>query len=393
MTQEGWTEAFEAARAGDRASVLRMADKDQRIVQARDGEGATLLHAAAERDDVKLVLGLLDRGADPRVEAGWGQTPFEWAANMGASAVAELLRAKGGARESFWTAAALGEVDQVRRRLSGAKDAEVLARPVPPRVDPYAWPEDTAFRRGDGLSDAFYIACRNGHVEVARFLAEAGADLDARGYFGASALHWAALNGREAVVRWLIEAGAQLGQRDPKFDATPAGWAREGKRDDLAALIEGDGATDQPEQGGGVTSRGLDLEVGHAASRSLEVTPERVRSYAEITGDRNPLHFDETFAAETPFGRLVAHGGITTGVLHALVAEDMPGPGTVFLSQNWKFTAPVYIGDTITATAEVLTVHETKPVCSLDIRVVRQDGETVLEGEAWCYRFLVAAAS
>lgn len=129
------------------------------------------------------------------------------------------------------------------------------------------------------------------------------------------------------------------------------------------------------------------LEVGRVATRSRTVTPEHVRAYAEITGDRNPLHFDEAFAARTRFGRLVAHGGITTGILHALVAEDMPGPGTVFLSQDWRFTAPVYIGDTITATAEVLSVHETKPVCRLRFEVVRSDGETVLEGEAWCYRF------
>ncbi len=71
-----------------------------------------------------------------------------------------------------------------------------------------------------------------------------------------------------------------------------------------------------------------------------------MRLYAELSGDRNPLHFDPDFAARTRFGRLVAQGGITTGVLHALVAEDMPGPGTVFLSQDWKFTAPVFIGDT-----------------------------------------------
>ncbi|MEX2465999.1 MAG: MaoC/PaaZ C-terminal domain-containing protein [Gemmatimonadota bacterium] len=85
---------------------------------------------------------------------------------------------------------------------------------------------------------------------------------------------------------------------------------------------------------------------------------------------------------------MTAQGGITTGLLHALVAEDMPGPGTVFLSQDWKFTAPVYIGDTITATAEVSSVHDEKPVCRLDVRVARADGEVVLEGEAWCYRFL-----
>jgi len=131
----------------------------------------------------------------------------------------------------------------------------------------------------------------------------------------------------------------------------------------------------------------MTLVVGQKASRSLTLTPEHVRLYSEITGDRNPLHFDEQFAAATKFGRLVVQGGLTTGLLHALVAMDMPGPGTVFLSQNWKFTAPVYIGDTITAEAEVLSVHASKPVSQLKIRVARQEGETVLEGEAWCYRF------
>lgn len=119
----------------------------------------------------------------------------------------------------------------------------------------------------------------------------------------------------------------------------------------------------------------------------MTVTEAHVRAYAELTGDYNPLHFDEAFASRTKFGRLVAQGGITTGILNALVAMDMPGPGTVFLSQNWKFTAPVYIGDTITAEAEVLSVHATKPVCQLWILIRREDGETVLEGEAWCYTF------
>ena len=137
----------------------------------------------------------------------------------------------------------------------------------------------------------------------------------------------------------------------------------------------------------------MTLVVGQKASRSLTLTPEHVRLYSEITGDRNPLHFDEQFAAATKFGRLVVQGGLTTGLLHALVAMDMPGPGTVFLSQNWKFTAPVYIGDTITAEAEVLSVHASKPVSQLKIRVARQEGETVLEGEAWCYRFQPFSAS
>ena len=129
------------------------------------------------------------------------------------------------------------------------------------------------------------------------------------------------------------------------------------------------------------------VTVGQKAARALHLTADHVRGYAALTGDRNPLHFDEAFAKSTTFGRLVVQGGLTTGLLHALVAMDMPGPGTVFLSQNWKFTNPVYIDDTITAEAEVLSVHASKPVTQLRILVRRQDGQTVLEGEAWCYTF------
>jgi acyl dehydratase len=127
--------------------------------------------------------------------------------------------------------------------------------------------------------------------------------------------------------------------------------------------------------------------VGQRASRSLTLTEEHVEGFARLSGDRNPLHFDRGFAAKTRFGRLVVQGGLTTGLLHALVAMDLPGPGTVFLSQDWRFTAPVFIGDTITAEAEVVSVHEAKPVTRIAVRVSRQDGTVVLEGEAWCYTF------
>lgn len=133
--------------------------------------------------------------------------------------------------------------------------------------------------------------------------------------------------------------------------------------------------------------------VGQRAQRSLTLTEQHVRTFAALTGDYNPLHFDPDFAARTRFGALVVQGGLTTGLLHALVAMDLPGPGTVFLSQQWKFTAPVYIGDTITANAEVMSVHETKPVTQLRIAVTRQSGETVLEGEAWCYTMQPRATS
>ncbi len=129
----------------------------------------------------------------------------------------------------------------------------------------------------------------------------------------------------------------------------------------------------------------MGLTVGQKASRSLTLTAEHVEKYAEITGDYNPLHFDAAFAAGTKFGKLVVQGGLTTGILNALVAMDMPGPGTVFLSHDFKFTAPVFIGDTITGEAEVLSVHASKPVTRLKITITRQTGETVLEGEAWCY--------
>lgn len=129
------------------------------------------------------------------------------------------------------------------------------------------------------------------------------------------------------------------------------------------------------------------ITKGQKATRRITLTAEHVKTYAQLSGDYNPLHVDEEFTGKTKFGKLVVQGGLTTGLLHALVAMDMPGPGTVFLCQNWKFTAPVFIGDTITAEAEAISVHATKPVTQLAIVIKRQDGETVLEGEAWCYTF------
>ena len=131
----------------------------------------------------------------------------------------------------------------------------------------------------------------------------------------------------------------------------------------------------------------MNLSIGQKATRSLHLTADHVKTFASLSGDYNPLHFDESFVSKTKFKKLVVQGGLTTGLLHALVAMDMPGPGTVFLSQNWKFTAPVFINDTITAEAEVVSTHSSKPVTQLAIKVKNQNNETVLEGEAWCYTF------
>ena len=127
-------------------------------------------------------------------------------------------------------------------------------------------------------------------------------------------------------------------------------------------------------------------EAGESASRELMVTAEMVRAYAEITGDYNPLHFDEEFAAATRFGRLMAQGGIATGLLHALVAMDLPGPGSVFTRQRWEFPRPVYIGDTIRAEGTVVSGNERRRLYEMAFVVRNQAGEAVLQGEATVYQ-------
>ena len=124
------------------------------------------------------------------------------------------------------------------------------------------------------------------------------------------------------------------------------------------------------------------MNVGQTASRELTVTSDTVRSFAELTGDFNPLHFDEAFANGTRFKGLIAQGGIATGLLHALVAMDLPGPGSVFIRQNWSFPRPVYIGDTIKATGAIMTFNQRRSIATMEFRVIDQNGQDVLTGEA-----------
>lgn len=130
----------------------------------------------------------------------------------------------------------------------------------------------------------------------------------------------------------------------------------------------------------------MELEVGQRATRELAVDEEMVRKYAEITGDYNPLHFDAEFAAKTRFGRLMAQGGIATGLLHALVAMEMPGPGSVFMRQSWSFPAPVYIGDKLRAVAIVKSVRAKRNMAELEFEIKNQDGAVVLHGEALVFQ-------
>ena len=126
----------------------------------------------------------------------------------------------------------------------------------------------------------------------------------------------------------------------------------------------------------------MNIRVGQKATRRMAVTAEMVAAYAEITGDYNPLHFDAEFTGRTRFKRLMAQGGITTGLLHALVAMDMPGPGSVFVSQEWRFPRPVYIGDSITAEATVSSVDAERGRATMEFVVENQSAEVVLKGSA-----------
>jgi acyl dehydratase len=125
--------------------------------------------------------------------------------------------------------------------------------------------------------------------------------------------------------------------------------------------------------------------VGQRAERSRVIGAGDIELFTAISGDRNPLHYDAERAGRTRFGGIVVQGGITSAILNAVVAEDLPGPGTVFLNVNWNFKAPVRPGDTITGQVEISRVREDKPITELLTRVVRGDGTVVLEGTAVCY--------
>ena len=125
--------------------------------------------------------------------------------------------------------------------------------------------------------------------------------------------------------------------------------------------------------------------VGQRAERTRAVQARDIELFTEISGDRNPLHYDEELAKATRFGGIVVQGGITSAILNAVVAEDLPGPGTVFLHVDWSFKAPVRPGDEITGRVEVLEVRTDKPITKLKTEVVREDGTVVLEGEVLCY--------
>ncbi len=125
--------------------------------------------------------------------------------------------------------------------------------------------------------------------------------------------------------------------------------------------------------------------VGDRATMTRTVETEDIERFTAMSGDRNPVHYDADIAARTRFGSIVVQGGVTSAILNAVVAEKLPGPGTVFLETHWKFLAPTRPGDEITGEVEVTSVRDDKPITTLLTRVVRGDGVVAIEGTAVCW--------
>jgi acyl dehydratase len=134
-------------------------------------------------------------------------------------------------------------------------------------------------------------------------------------------------------------------------------------------------------------------QIGASARRSRTITRRDIEVFTEISGDRNPIHYDDELAGRSRFGGIVVQGGVTSGLLNALVAEQLPGPGSVFLETSWRFLAPVRPGDVITAEATVTGARADKPVTTLATRITNQNGEVVLDGTAVVWRDPSVAAA
>ncbi len=124
------------------------------------------------------------------------------------------------------------------------------------------------------------------------------------------------------------------------------------------------------------------LRIGDRAERTRLVRRRDIELFTELTGDRNPLHYDAARAERSRFEGIIVQGGVTSGLLNAIVAEDLPGPGSVFLHVDWSFRAPVRPGDTITAAVEVIEARSDKPITRLRTTITNRDGTVVLDGEA-----------
>jgi len=221
-------EFIEAAKNGNSAKVESLLKTNPDLARAVGDHLKTALHWAAELDHLEVAAALVGAGADIEARTSWGASPFDWAATNGSSRVAELLLDRGATGLTLITAAALGKFSEVRRIIESREELSMHRRRDAPATPDDRWPSDSAHIRNHTMSDALHAAARNGHRDVVAYLLDQGAEIDAKGVFGATGLHWAAINGHHEVVEFLVKKGANLAINDSKFDATPEEWAQEG---------------------------------------------------------------------------------------------------------------------------------------------------------------------
>ena len=125
----------------------------------------------------------------------------------------------------------------------------------------------------------------------------------------------------------------------------------------------------------------MELKIGDKFSATKQITDAVVRAFAELSGDYNPIHLDEDYAKTTQFGRRIAHGMISGALISAVLGYEFKERKVVYLSQTMKFVAPVFIDDTVTATATVINIREDKPIVTIETVCTNQAGETVVTGE------------
>jgi ankyrin repeat protein len=228
---------IEAAKKGDATKIRSLLKADPSLVRTMADHLKTALHLAAEGDHAETAAALVEAGADIEARTSWGASPLDWAAMMGSSRVADLLLGQGATGLTLITAASLGKLSDVHRIIETGEDLSAHRSRAAPTLPDDHWPPDSAHILKDTVSDALYAAARNGHTNVVAYLLGHGADINAKGVFGATGLHWAAINGHQAIIEFLIKRGANLTIRDSKFNATPEEWAQEGGHSAIAAML------------------------------------------------------------------------------------------------------------------------------------------------------------